>query len=106
EGLRRPGLRADAGRAGRQVLEDDAERSVQTSTTRTERRREREATGGARRGRVETDRPDAARPLLRQNAAIHGNSQNVRRNSARFQMVEGKGFEPSTSALRTPRSPN
>jgi len=21
-------------------------------------------------------------------------------------MVEGKGFEPSTSALRTPRSPN
>ena len=23
-----------------------------------------------------------------------------------FQMVEGKGFEPSTSALRTPRSPN
>ena len=23
-----------------------------------------------------------------------------------FAMVEGKGFEPSTSALRTPRSPN
>jgi hypothetical protein len=23
-----------------------------------------------------------------------------------YQMVEGKGFEPSTSALRTPRSPN
>jgi hypothetical protein len=25
---------------------------------------------------------------------------------APYQMVEGKGFEPSTSALRTPRSPN
>ena len=25
---------------------------------------------------------------------------------APFQVVEGKGFEPSTSALRTPRSPN
>ena len=30
----------------------------------------------------------------------------MRGNYARSEVVEGKGFEPSTSALRTPRSPN
>jgi hypothetical protein len=30
----------------------------------------------------------------------------MRANYSRKVMVEGKGFEPSTSALRTPRSPN
>ena len=30
----------------------------------------------------------------------------VRELSGQIFMVEGKGFEPSTSALRTPRSPN
>jgi hypothetical protein len=30
----------------------------------------------------------------------------VRRNCLKSIVVEGKGFEPSTSALRTPRSPN
>jgi hypothetical protein len=30
----------------------------------------------------------------------------MRCNYLRSEVVEGKGFEPSTSALRTPRSPN
>jgi hypothetical protein len=36
-------------------------------------------------------------PFLQQNAAIHGNTQNVRRNYARSEVVEGKGFYLSTS---------
>ena len=35
-----------------------------------------------------------------------GTGSELRETSREDQMVEGKGFEPSTSALRTPRSPN
>jgi len=45
-------------------------------------------------------------PSTRQNTTGRGNSRRVRCNYLRSEVVEGKGFEPSTSALRTPRSPN
>src|SRR5262245_5798763 len=40
------------------------------------------------------------------NATQRHNDRDPTCKSLSFQMVEGKGFEPSTSALRTPRSPN
>src|SRR5262252_10916768 len=41
-----------------------------------------------------------------QNATRCHHSGELRPKWLMFQVVEGKGFEPSTSALRTPRSPN
>ena len=42
----------------------------------------------------------------RPHATPRNQSHCVRCNYAKKVVVEGKGFEPSTSALRTPRSPN
>ncbi len=47
--------------------------------------------------------PGLSRPSY---ATPRHNSERVTRKWRTFNMVEGKGVEPSTSALRTPRSPN
>src|SRR5262245_11521899 len=51
-----------------------------------------------------TDRPEVSR--LTHPNATRRNHPRSSSQCASFRLVEGKGFEPSTSALRTPRSPN
>jgi hypothetical protein len=59
------------------------------------------AAGLTPQGAAESPRPGRLRK-----APPRSGFEKVRANYTRKVMVEGKGFEPSTSALRTPRSPN
>ena len=59
--------------------------------------------------RVDLDRVlgrSAASTGVHEGRRQDGDATEVRDLSREMLMVEGKGFEPSTSALRTPRSPN